>query len=203
MECKLPLFWPTLTRHFLHCRLKKQAVLHGGFPATNILNFERGHVFLKACSRSTKNIMASINNNYSMHVKVQGWRFDDADKWVYRGRYSNLDNRTKEDLAGDAVVKPLLGLKNYRPKIFQLVYTLTHTPHTHNTHTQTQTQDAGTASQVRDLWAIREPDYDRLRDRWVRQTRRRVSMGEWVPVNGRPLTEQEQKWLAMSTQAQV
>ena len=59
-EYRLPLYWSTLTRHFLYCRLRTQTQLNGGFPANNMLNFERGHVFLKACSRSTKNLVYTM-----------------------------------------------------------------------------------------------------------------------------------------------
>ena len=66
----------------------RQIKIHGAFWAQNILTFERSHVFLKSCSRSTRNLMASVKANYTLHSKVQTmWRFDEHNDWANIGTY--------------------------------------------------------------------------------------------------------------------
>ena len=204
--------------------------------------------------------MASIRNNYNIHVAVQGWRFDDAESWqfqgicmfcrgdctfrigyltfciidltfciifvmfvniiatrfvlyvlcfvgcmyvcmyvhvcmymhvcmyvcmhacMYAGRRSNLDQRLVGPDSKEAI--PLLGKRNYRPRILTL--------------------SPVTFSQLQDLYAIHDPVYDRLRKRWVRQTRRSVPMADWVqPRAGRAFTCEEKELLRMSPEIQV
>ena len=187
LECKLPSYWNTLTRHFLYCRVVKQIRIHGGFKAHNMLSFESAHVFLKSCSRSTKNLMASIRNHYQVHVAVQSWRFDAEGQWVSPGRKSGLLNSVeaadaKNQLCDSSAI-PLHGKQNYRPKEITL--------------------DSSTFSQVQDLWAIESKTYDRLRDRYKRQTRNTtVLMADW-DVRGRFLSDEELKMKGMTPDAQV
>lgn len=187
LEYKLPTFWNTLTRHLLYCRVVKQIKIHGNFKAHNMLSFESAHVFLKSCSRSTKNLMASIRNHYQVHVAVQSWRFDAEGQWISPGRKSGLLNSVeaadakKQECDSSAI--PLHGKQNYRPKEITL--------------------DSSTFSQVQDLWAIESKTYDRLRDRYKRQTRNTtVLMADW-DVRGRILTTEELKMKGMTPNAQV
>jgi hypothetical protein len=165
----------------------KQIRIHGGFKAHNMLSFESAHVFLKSCSRSTKNLMASIRNHYQVHVAVQSWRFDAEGQWVSPGRKSGLLNSVeaadaKNQLCDSSAI-PLHGKQNYRPKEITL--------------------DSSTFSQVQDLWAIESKTYDRLRDRYKRQTRNTtVLMADW-DVRGRFLSDEELKMKGMTPDAQV
>lgn len=151
LELKLPLYWCTLTRHMLVCRLIRQLERHGAFWAQNALTFEREHVFVKSLLRSSKHLMSSIAANYGLNLASQLWRFDNPEKWVMPGKLSSLYNRTlSKDPALALEAKPLIGKKNYRPLRVLL------------------TDDLFT--QVQDLWAIHEPVFDRLRERWNRGT---------------------------------
>ena len=83
LECLLPLFWCTTTRHqLLHCTtFIKRA---GSIWAHNMLKFERMHCLLKDMVRGYKNLMQSVANTYTLlQSQLLGWQFDGENKYVY------------------------------------------------------------------------------------------------------------------------
>lgn len=74
LECLLPTFWNTQTRHMMGCRFIKQLNLHGSFWAIAMLVIECYHILIKKCGRSRKNMLASIVNNYEIFdLKNTDW----------------------------------------------------------------------------------------------------------------------------------
>jgi hypothetical protein len=137
---------------------------------------------------------------------VQSWSFTDGndvdaakDKWLSKGKLSSLFNRTalartEPDLH---TAVPCIGKRNYRPKIVTL--------------------EPALFSQVQDLWAIANPTFRQLRERWraalAARPRKRQHLGpapaaatrlaDWIPTSGPALTEEEKKLQSMSDKVQV
>jgi hypothetical protein len=143
---------------------------------------------MKNCVRSTKCLLPSILNNIKIHDAVQTWRFDGT--WVSQGRQSNLSNSVRasitlenKDGGNSSIAVPLHGKRNYRPKGIVL--------------------NREVYSQIDDLWAIESKVYDKMRDRYRRQTRgTSITMQKWIPT-GRQLSAGEEKMRQMTPNAQV
>ena len=184
----LPLYWASTTRHFLWCRVFKQIGIHGSFWAHNLLNFERVHVFLKSCCRSSKNLLQSVKNNYDIHCALQAWQFQND--WV-NGSFlrSSLAHRLSgaHELQVTCGAVELLHAKKWRPV--------------------TSVLTSGLFEQVQDIWAIHDPTYGRLKDRYARamnRTDNKVSIADWEAVaTGRHLTTEEKKMKSMTADIKV
>ena len=65
-------------------------------------------------------------------------------------------------------------------------------------------------AQLQDIWAIKDRGFDRMKDRWARQTHGRqargqgglISMADWVPT-GSLLTQQQQAMKTMDAYVMV
>ena len=116
LEKMLPLFWNTLARHMLPCRLIKQSHEHGKYRACNTLTYERMHVNIRSWASSTKSLLVSIRENYSRHCQAQLQQFKKPTNWVIQGKAASLFNKFRDwkDHSSEGAV-PDIGKKNYRP----------------------------------------------------------------------------------------
>jgi hypothetical protein len=93
LEIALPVFWNTLAKQFISCRLYEQILLHGRLHAHNMLIYERIHVLLKGMCRSSKSMQRSVGNAYGMYSLSQiKNRFGDT-KWANEAKQSSLGAR--------------------------------------------------------------------------------------------------------------
>ena len=82
LECLLPVFWCTTTRHKL-LHMVKYICRAGSIWAHNMLKFERMHCLLKDMVRGYKNLMQSVANTYSLlQSQLLGWQFNGEHKYV-------------------------------------------------------------------------------------------------------------------------
>ena len=94
LEILLPMYWNTLAKHLIPCRLYEQTKLWGRMWAHNMLVFERMHVLLKGMVRSGKNMTASVSNTYGMYsVSQNKHRFDPNQVWANEAKSSSLSCR--------------------------------------------------------------------------------------------------------------
>ena len=94
LEMALPMYWNTLAKHLLYCRLPKQMELWGRMWAHNMLVFERMHVLLKGMVRSGKNMAASVANSYGAYCVSQSKnRFNKDLEWANDAKMSSLSCR--------------------------------------------------------------------------------------------------------------
>ena len=111
LEQMLPLFWDTLARHMLICRLIKQFKIMG-----NTLTYERMHVQIKSWVTSTKSTLGSIKENYARHCEAQVHQFQNPANWVIQGKQASLFNKCRDwkDRSDEGAIR-VVGKKNYRP----------------------------------------------------------------------------------------
>jgi hypothetical protein len=186
MEIKLPLYWNTSTRHMMWCRVFKQLSIHGRFWAHNLLIFERMHVFLKSCCRSSKVLLRSVMNSYDVHSALQTWLFEN--EWVTTSRRSSLAHRLSDEnsLQLTSGFVEILHAKKWRP--------------------ENDILSNDQFSQVQDIWAIYNPAYDKLKDRYHRamaKAKVKVPIAEWKVNSGRFLTSEERKMKSMTADVKV
>jgi hypothetical protein len=82
LECLLPVFWNTQTRHMLICRFIPQLNEFGSFYAISMLTVECYHIHVKKCARGKKNVFQSVHNNYSLFdvVKTEWYQGPDNEE---------------------------------------------------------------------------------------------------------------------------
>lgn len=122
-----------------------------------------------------------------MNDAVQSWKFEDDGLWMAgTGGKSQLSTAvsTFERKKDDDLAVPVYGKrKHFEAK--QVVLS------------------SDIFSQVSDLWAIANKTYDKMRDRFKRQSRgTAISIKDWAPT-GRQLTAEEEKMRQMTPNAQV
>lgn len=109
MERKMPLFWNTFTRHSL-LHIRDNLMRAGSFWAHNMLMFERFHTVLKKCARSSRNMLRSIAQNYTILERSQTtWRHMYND-WAVKSLASSIGNQVKFECGVPealGIVKPL------------------------------------------------------------------------------------------------
>ena len=112
----LPLFWSTLCRHMLLCRLINQSHAHGKYRACNTLAYERMHVNIRSWASSTKSLFGSIRENYSKQCQAQLQQFKKPTNWVIQGKAASLFNKFRDwkNRSSEGAVADI-GKKNYRP----------------------------------------------------------------------------------------
>lgn len=94
LEIALPMYWNTLAKHLVPCRLFEQMELWGRMWAHNMMVFERMHVLLKGMVRSGKNMTASVANTYGMYCVSQSkQRFNSDISWANEAKRSSLSCR--------------------------------------------------------------------------------------------------------------
>ena len=82
LECLLPVFWNTSTRHQL-LHMVTYICRAGSIWAHNMLKFERMHCLLKDMVRGYKNLMQSVANTYVLlQSQLLGWQFNGEHKYV-------------------------------------------------------------------------------------------------------------------------
>ena len=88
------MYWNTLAKHLVPCRLFEQMDLWGRMWAHNMLVFERMHVLLKGMVRSGKNMTASVATTYGMYCVSQSkQRFNSDVSWANEAKSSSLSCR--------------------------------------------------------------------------------------------------------------
>ena len=121
-----------------------------------------------------------------MNDAVQSWRFEDAELWMAgNDEKSQLSNAvsTVQLKDGDLAVPVYGKRKHFTAK--QVVLS------------------SEIFSQVSDLWAIENKTFDKMRDRFRRQSKgTAISIKDWAPT-GRQLTAEEEKMRQMTPNAQV
>lgn len=121
LEVRMPLYWCTITRHFLlHASEKLKEF--GSFWACNMLCVERFHVLLKSMAKGSRNQMASLANNYDLFDRTQtDWRPDPTINWLAKPRGSSLAPRAIPDNAGTVEVKGARTPGTLTTKLFEQV----------------------------------------------------------------------------------
>lgn len=145
LEILLPLYWNTGTRHFLLHTFDFIKRL-GRFWSFSMMGVERIHIMIKKLGKSKRNVMASLQKNNDLNCMAQlQWRFNPDHKWTNKGKVSSLHLKPPVPL-DDGVVMPQGGMRKRKAstRIFKA---------------------------LEDEWAIRDKNFDRLRDRHRRYVR--------------------------------
>ena len=186
-EASLPLFWNTCVRHHL-LLLVSFIERCGPYDTFSMGPFERFHTIFKKLLRAKCGEMQSIVNHYSLLVSGDRWRCEaDQSTPAPTAVYSNS----------------LAGVKQVDYDVSDIEIC--------GKQTQ-QCLDPLLYAQIQDMWCVRFKVYDKLRDRYRTEHRRRagrarggfrdsqtvqISSG-WSPRGGRPLTTTEEQWLQMT-----
>jgi hypothetical protein len=185
LEIALPMYWNTLAKHLIPCRLYEQMDLWGRMWAHNMLVFERMHVLLKGMVRSGKNMTASVAHTYGMYsVSQSKQRFNSEVSWANEAKSSSLSCRP---LVGPECRNTIpLGIKSARTiRLPDRVY-----------------------AQLLNLWGTRNPAFLALKIKYLKscvnnQTSIQqdlCNMHTWKPSG---LSEQSYKLLQLQREAKV
>lgn len=179
LEINLPLYWCTSTRHHLS-HFKKKIDLMGFFQFQSLLSVERYHVLLKSLARGTRNMVRYIGNHYSLFdISQTDWRMKEGERWATKAKQSSLAGAKEIPENNNNV------LVKGRQTVFKFTATM--------------------FKQVQELWATEFKVFDNLLDRYRKETRRlpEVTLAEWRPRKGRPLTREEQWMKVMDDEGTV
>lgn len=187
LEIKLPLFWCSVTRHWL-LHIIPKCRLFGSVWAWNMLPWERLHVLLKGLARGKRNMVSSFRIWYDLFDQAQtDWR-PRYDQWTLECNRSSIS-------AERWIVYNTGSVKVLGRMVPGII-------------------DDPMMSMVQDLWTILNKEFDKLRDRYRTDVARRkkrkrnavsIEMKDWRPSrsNLNALTEDELKWLTMDHNVQV
>jgi hypothetical protein len=178
LSIHLPVSWNTYNRHLghhLYTPLTGIITRAGPFNASNMLNAEHFHTFMKRCARHSNFFLISIANHYVMSVASE----------LFRTQITFSD---RASIASSHVGESLLTV----PEYFSDRVVVTPLGRSVNVELSDEVWN-----QIDDIWSVKHPVYCSLLRRFRRELSRRrgrhqhPSIRNWT-FSGAPLTDKQQ-----------